>query len=433
MRILIISTFYPPHNSIASLRPYSFAKFFSEQGHQIEVLTTLKKDERKPLDYPLDFATMIEPTLPDFFNQWKKSYSEGGGAPAKDAAFSLKGALKKGVDYLRFERGIMNACRMPDITDIWAVKALAEVKKRTPYDVVLSSCGPYSTHLVAWRLKKAGRAKMWVADYRDTWSDNYIYPGIFPFNRIEHFLEKKMLKDADLITTISEPFACHLGKKHGRQKTYSIENGFDPDDLSGLSKAPYFPGDGKLRIVHTGSIYLGKRDPTPLMQAIRRAASESPALMERLEVIFYGARNADLESKIREMGVERWVRFGGFIKREEALSAQRDADLLLFLPWSDASVEGVLTGKLFEYLYSGTPILSAGSCPLDSAEKRILELSAGQVVKGEEALAQFLLSSLSKKKIPKTDLSQESLRPFSRKEIAATLLSIISHKMEELR
>lgn len=432
MRILIISTFFPPQNSIASLRPYSFAKFWSEKGHEIEVLTTQKVDEQKPLECPLSFATLIEVPLPLFFSRWKKKYHEEAAAPSSPSPFSLKETVRRGIHFLRFQKGVMNACRMPDIADLWAVKALLLAKKRAPYDVVLSSAGPYATHLIAWRLKRAGIAKFWVADYRDTWSDNYIYPGIFPFNTVERYLERTMLRDADAITTISDPFREELGKKHGREKTYAVENGFDEDDLSSLPPAPFFPKDGKLRIVHTGSIYMGKRDPSPLLRAIRLAADENPALLEKLEVLFYGQRNADLEAKIKQYGVERWVRLGGFISRRESLAAQRDADFLLFLPWSDASVEGVLTGKLFEYLFSKTPILSAGICPLDSAEKRILELQAGKVVKGEAALAAFLVKSLEKSKIPKTELSDEALKRFSRKEIACTLLSTISRKMKEM-
>ncbi|MFM8917928.1 MAG: hypothetical protein ACKOGP_09325, partial [Bacteroidota bacterium] len=43
MRILIISTFFPPQNSIASHRPYSWAKYWSKAGHEVVVLTTPKK------------------------------------------------------------------------------------------------------------------------------------------------------------------------------------------------------------------------------------------------------------------------------------------------------------------------------------------------------------------------------------------------------
>lgn len=428
MRILIVSPFFPPQNSIASLRPYSFAKFWHEMGHDIEILTTKKENVCNPLDLPLDFLKVIEVPLSRVFQEAKNRLTLG--IPEKTWKAFIKRPISKAVHYLRFKKGIFNACRMPDITDIWAFKALKKMKTRGSYDAVVSSCGPYSAHLVAWRLKKRGQAKCFAADYRDTWSDNYIYPGLFPFNLFERVLEKKILKDADMISTISQPFAKVFGDKHGHEKTATIENGFDSDDLTSLPLEPYFPNDGKLRIVHTGSIYLGKRDPKPFFRAIKRLSKMAPALVDKLEVHFFGQRNANLEELIREEGVGKWVRFSGFVKREAALWAQRDAGMLLFLPWSDETVEGVLTGKLFEYFYSKTAILSAGiEGPRDSAEKLIEEFNGGTIVKGEESIALFLKNALEKTFIPKTEIAKTHLNSFSRKELACKFLAELKARL----
>ena len=37
MNILIVSHYFPPGNSIAALRPYSWAKYWSRMGHQVTV------------------------------------------------------------------------------------------------------------------------------------------------------------------------------------------------------------------------------------------------------------------------------------------------------------------------------------------------------------------------------------------------------------
>lgn len=36
MKILIVSYYFPPQNSIASLRPYSWAKWWRRAGHDVE-------------------------------------------------------------------------------------------------------------------------------------------------------------------------------------------------------------------------------------------------------------------------------------------------------------------------------------------------------------------------------------------------------------
>src|SRR5207302_8166772 len=119
MRILIVSPFFPPQNSIASLRPYSFAKFWKEQGHSIDILTTKKENEVHPLDLPIDFVNLIEVPLPQFFTQAKKNNIN----PTHKKSF-----LINLINTLRFKKGILNACRMPDITDIWAYRALKVIK-----------------------------------------------------------------------------------------------------------------------------------------------------------------------------------------------------------------------------------------------------------------------------------------------------------------
>ena len=65
MRILIISTFFPPLNSIASLRPYSWAKYWVLEGHEVTVLTLAKEEDPKvALNYPNPGFRLIEVPLP---------------------------------------------------------------------------------------------------------------------------------------------------------------------------------------------------------------------------------------------------------------------------------------------------------------------------------------------------------------------------------
>lgn len=48
------------------------------------------------------------------------------------------------------------------------------------------------------------------------------------------------------------------------------------------------------------------------------------------------------------------------IPYKEALRAQREADVLLLLLWNDPREKGIYTGKLFEYIGAGRPILAIG-------------------------------------------------------------------------
>jgi glycosyltransferase involved in cell wall biosynthesis len=236
-----------------------------------------------------------------------------------------------------------------------------------------------------------------------------------PFNWLEKVLERKLLKNADLITTVSDPFAEQFRERH-QTPVLSIENGFDPSDLEALSEENIFPDDGKVRIVHTGSIYLGKRDPTPLFRVLKKL--QDP----RYEVLFVGERQANLAALIEEYGVSKYVKEVGRVPREDALKMQRDADALLFLPWNDHSIDGVLTGKIFEYLFSGTPILAVGGGQLEASQNLILEADAGWACLTDDEIIAAL------KQIPerKNSAKEDVLNRYNRKALARRLLEAVS-------
>jgi len=52
MRILLIAPFFPPHRAVASLRTHSFAKVWAAAGHDVTVLTTIKRVEQSDLHLP---------------------------------------------------------------------------------------------------------------------------------------------------------------------------------------------------------------------------------------------------------------------------------------------------------------------------------------------------------------------------------------------
>ena len=432
MKILIISTFFPPLNSIASFRPYSWAKYWSQAGHDVTVLTTEKdKDADDALSLPLNGFKIVEIPYPQLIKRLKQDYNSDKKSEKKSDLPTSTNFLKKLLTiffhYLRFNKGIFHACRMPDITDLWVNRAYKCIKAEGPWDCIISTAGPYTTHLIAHKLKKNNLAKLWVADYRDSWSHNHIYKGLFPFKFIEKLVERHILRKADLITTISKPFAEMMSKEFNHPNVHVIENGFDSEALNNLSKNSIFPEDGLFRIVYTGSIYKERQDPSPLFQAIQKIADDpqNSHWLNRLEVIFAGSNQADLQKLIEHYQVQKWVKIIGQIKHEDALRMQRDAHLLLFLPWNDLSINGVLTGKLFEYLFSGTPILAVGADALEDSQKLIIDSNAGQALFSVEEITIFLIEHLQKNMKVKHPIAAEVLNKYTRKHQAEKLLQLL--------
>jgi glycosyltransferase involved in cell wall biosynthesis len=147
-----------------------------------------------------------------------------------------------------------------------------------------------------------------------------------------------------------------------------IANGCDFDDYAGLE---YTPGK-RFRITHTGSFF-GKRDPRPFLQAFRDADLDAVAR-------FVG----DFRSTDREwaqgLALGDRLELVDYLPRAEALRVQRDSEaLLLLIPEAGGRGKGVLSGKVFEYIAAGRPILAV--VPPDGAAAALIrETGAGVVV-----------------------------------------------------
>ncbi|HZK59491.1 MAG TPA: glycosyltransferase, partial [Cryobacterium sp.] len=133
-----------------------------------------------------------------------------------------------------------------------------------------------------------------------------------------------------------------------------VYNGFG-ERTADVATAP--DPSGGLVIAHLGLLYRGRRDPTPLFRAVR--ALEDDARRVRLE--FYGPDVALVERLARKEGVASQVHAHLEVPYAESLAIQARADALLLLMWEHPEEEGVLPGKLFEYMGAGRPVLAVGA------------------------------------------------------------------------
>jgi hypothetical protein len=318
---------------------------------------------------------------------------------------------------------------MPDFMDLWIKPALKALPKEEKWDLVVSTAGPYSVHFVAAKIKKRGAAKKWVADFRDLWTDNHVFPGLFPFNIFEGWIEKQLLRRADALTIVSPVWAEILGRRHGSERVHVIENGFDPEDLAQLPPTKIFPEDGKVRLIHTGKFYPDKQNVEILFRAIKQLLDNSHtcSLSRKLEIIFAGPELDYIQQLTKIYGLEGIVQAVGFVKRSLCLAMQRDAHALLFFPWSETSGSGIglMSGKIYEYLFSQTPILAIGGQKEQSAQKLLTEVGAGEVVDNLETLVHHLQALLQQGTKKISSVPSNNLEKYTRKQQALELLRTI--------
>ncbi|MCS7244193.1 MAG: hypothetical protein RMJ36_05620 [Candidatus Calescibacterium sp.] len=341
MRILIITYFFPPLNSIASLRPYSWAKYFPEYGLDVTVLTPTKYKFSNDLDLNFDNFKLCEIPIPKTF----KLVSFG-----------------KLINFLneRFSLGIYYKVRFPDDTFRW-VKPAFSWAKNYYWDVVISTGLPYTVHEIGYLLKKNNRCKVWVADWRDLFSENPIFTGLPILRYYEKSLEKRYNNTADLITTVSEGL-----KKYWTNTTSKpvevIYNGFFEEDFDSIGDTRV--ENSKISILYAGTFYRSWL-VSYFFEALKELRQEGVINPHNFEFIVFGAFN--IEKYIEKYGLKEIFRFGGFVKREKVLNSFTHSDFLFF-PLSEErdlpNWKGILTGKLFEYLgvnlYVNKPIMVVG-------------------------------------------------------------------------
>lgn len=354
LRVVIITYDWPPRNAISVHRPYAWAKYWSALGAKITVLTAAKKSFDEPLDLNLPNLADVEVIEVPYSN--------------KNRVFL---ALLKFVSIRRLAKHVKEilgrrAAFIIDPRSAWYNAAKLTAKNlATQADVVVSSFGPASAHLLAMEMKVANPRLRWVADYRDLWSQRHT--GDIPTAMRVKMREQELAsvgRYADEIIAVSKDMVEQLSSLL-KKPVYLSPNGFDLDEeiVQARLSSPLRRKNGPLRIVYTGMIYPGHRDPLPLLNALSQLRRRGELEDGMVTVDFYGDRVEVAMALAKKPEYAPFIRLMGHVTREKALEAQRNADILLLLESPAPEARGVLTGKLFEYIASGRPILCIGSRP----------------------------------------------------------------------
>jgi glycosyltransferase involved in cell wall biosynthesis len=179
-----------------------------------------------------------------------------------------------------------------------------------------------------------------------------------------HFrLEHTVATLADHLTFAHPAIAQSFRRRHNlpASKVSCITNGFDPDDFRGWQHAT--SERERVSVVHLGTFY-GAYNPSPLKRALLLAQERCPRLIEQLKLVFVGGTPVRFDD-IPGLAVEVTER----VSHQEALRRLRDADVTLNV-YERLVGEHNISGKLFEYLAAGRPILAI--VPEDGATAEIV-------------------------------------------------------------
>jgi len=387
MRVLMVAPAFPPNDGIGPVRNGKVAKWLTEMGHHVRVVTAHQPYHSRLLkiEVPTEhvvYVPYIDLAAPSRVVQ---------GGRAKQIANSNRPASLLRRRLKSLWRLIQIVVHFPDHFILWypaAVRAADRVAGSFSPDIVYSSSPPFTAHVAARRIaRKIGVP--WVADFRDLWADSHHTAG-YPKVRkhLERVFEKHILKDAAGIVTASPAFTEIMQRWHN-QPMLTMTNGYDPEDYP--TKGVRCAEEGKLSLVYAGTFY-DNFDVSLLLRALRLLGPDA----ERVRLTFFGKGLEPVVIAASRLEVSGLVDVRGPVPRDEAMALQVGADAFVLFTWTDERFGGWLPAKLFSYLGAQRPILAIG--PHGNPLGRFIEaLGVGRSASSAEEAASIIAEWLREK------------------------------------
>jgi hypothetical protein len=420
-KVLIITYYWPPSGGSGVQRWLKMSKYLPEAGWQPVIYTA------ENAEYPVEDPSLERDVSPDAivikhpivepYNAYKKFLGIKKDKKIKAGFLSTeeKSSFKENI-----ARWIRGNFFIPDARRWWvrpSVKYLLTYLSNHPVDAIISTGPPHSMHLIGLKLhEKTGLP--WVADFRDPWTEIDFYNELKLTrwaDRKQHKMEREVLTKATEVVTVSRNWAKGL-EQLGAKNVIVIENGFD---FLQKEIEEEIPLTEKFTISHVGVIGPSRNAPN-LWKVLGQMINETNTFKNDLEIRLIGQIDFSVTKSLQENGLFSNTVMIPYIPHEDVINKQFESQILLLLINNTNNSKGILTGKFYEYLYTGRPILAIG--PMDSDIANVIkETLSGEIVNYDDIkglkniITKFYNQFLSKELIKK---EQSDIYRFSRKHLA---------------
>ena len=410
-KVLLITYYFPPSGGAGVQRWLKTIKYLPKYGVETIVLTV----DPACASYPqIDESLCNEvPTLLKVYTTKTKEilslYKRV--SPSKQVPYGGFANEPNPTMLQKISRFIRGNFFLPDPRRGWnkyALKKAKEIIENEGITTFITTSPPHSTQLIGLELKKQYPNINWIADLRDPWTDIYYNQDLYPTSWAQkHNLkyERSVLMGADKIITVSEDCKCLFAEKAPvADKIFVVPNGYDENDFKEkrVEKGEITPN----YILSYVGVLAPQYDLLPLKKLVQGRTD--------IKLRFVGVVSEEIQQEIESWGVH--TEFIPYVSHKEAIEYMQASDvLLLFIP-NVPNNEGILTGKLFEYLAAKRKILLFGPEEGD-AMKLISECSAGECFTKDFNLDNFL---------KKPYKGNDKVKSYSREALAGKIVSIIS-------
>ncbi len=240
-------------------------------------------------------------------------------------------------------------------------------------DVVYSTGGPASAHLVAEAVKKASGAR-WIAEFQDP----LLHPTTYRGRREKRHFEKvenSVAADADAAVYLTEG----ARNRAIRRADFSGRTSVIYPGAPAFKNAELFPAGDELVIAHIGTLH-GTRNLDSLMEGIRLLRERDDEAASSISVLQYGHASAAVSSSTAPLAGQIQIR--GRVNHDQALKKMAEAHVLLLIQNADDVSAETIPSKVYEYMQARRPIL--GLVYRNPELKDLLESSGHMAVEIED-------------------------------------------------
>ncbi len=374
-KVLFVAYYFPPAGGPGVQRTLKFVRYLPDLGWHPTVISVRPEAAAWPAEDPSMLPEIPEDVSVLRTGSWDPyaAYAKLKGR-SKDTAVGVGFADTGAVGgFERFARFVRANLFLPDARVGWvpfARRQIARLLRHESFDAIITSGPPHSTHLVGrWAQKRFGIP--WLADFRDPWGELSYYEQLpfLPWSRaLDGYLESRTLREACAVVTVSPAVADLLVAKTDRPVEI-IPNGFDPADFQGIQPV----GPAEFRIVYVGTL-TAAQNPVPLWRVIGRLRDEG----NEIRIGLVGRIDSSVLDSLDQNGLAAATERLPYVSHKEAISYMMGAGALLLCVPRTTDDKGILTGKLFEYIASGRPVLAFGpqgsdaASVLDEAQKGVM-------------------------------------------------------------
>lgn len=360
-KVLIVAYYFPPSGGPGVQRVLKFVKYLPEFGWEPAVLTVEDGDfpardphllEEIPASVPVTRTRILEP-----YSIYRALTGKKPGE-AVDVNTNYRPGTKTTWRETLAQR-IRGTFFIPDARVGWLVDGIpggVRAARAWGADLIFSSSPPYTCALLGRAVaRRVGRP--WVMELRDPWTGFLSAPVRHGVSRaLDRRLERGCVEQASRLVIAWRGIERDLREKYPDLRTEGIrlvENGFDPDDLAGAEPVRF----DRFTLVYTGSMY-GVRNPDTLLHAVTRLLDEGRVQPEELELVFVGRFGDEVRDMFRRPGLRGTVREVGHLPHAESVRYTLGADALLLVVDDVKGSEGIVPGKVFEYIGARRPVLA---------------------------------------------------------------------------